>query len=111
MAPQPAVPVGVPARPVAAQQAGSRPGRSGRGLPATRWPGPAPAKGWAVPAAVLAGALGLAVFLPLGRTGIGWFLGCLTLVAGVAVRSGGPPPSNPAPSGGSAPAGRWPRWR
>lgn len=51
----------------------------------TRWPGPAPSRGWAVPAAVLAGALGLAVFLPLGRTGIGWFLGCLTLVVGVVV--------------------------
>ncbi|MFD0821690.1 DUF4153 domain-containing protein, partial [Micromonospora zhanjiangensis] len=36
------------------------------------------------PAAVLAGALGLAVFLPLGHVGIGWFLAALTLVAGVA---------------------------
>ncbi|MBO4208913.1 DUF4153 domain-containing protein [Micromonospora echinofusca] len=47
------------------------------------WPGPQPAQGWGVPAAVLAGALGLAIFLPLGRTGIGWFLGWLTLTVGV----------------------------
>ncbi|MEH1011806.1 DUF4153 domain-containing protein [Micromonospora sp. CPCC 206060] len=47
------------------------------------WPGPAPAQGRSVPAAVLAGALGLAFFLPLGRTGIGWFLGWLTLTVGV----------------------------
>ncbi|HEY6594461.1 MAG TPA: DUF4173 domain-containing protein [Asanoa sp.] len=57
---------------------------------ATRWPGPAPARGRAVPGAVLAGALGLAVFLPLSRTGIGWFLGALVLAVavGVAVRGG-----------------------
>lgn len=53
---------------------------------ATRWPGPAPARGWAVPAAVLVAALGLAFFVPLSRTGIGWLLGWLTLtVAVVAV--------------------------
>jgi hypothetical protein len=51
----------------------------------TRWPGPAPARGRAVPAAVLAGALGLAVFLPLDRTGIGWFLGALVLAVGIGV--------------------------
>ncbi|MFC6021701.1 DUF4153 domain-containing protein [Plantactinospora solaniradicis] len=51
----------------------------------TRWPGPAPARGWAVPAAVLIGALGLAFFVPLGRTGIGWLLGWLTLTIGVVV--------------------------
>ncbi|MBF9127461.1 DUF4173 domain-containing protein [Plantactinospora sp. S1510] len=51
----------------------------------TRWPGPDPARGWAVPAAVLTGALGLAFFLPLGRTGIGWLLGWLTLTIGVVV--------------------------
>jgi hypothetical protein len=33
--------------------------------------------------AVLAGALGLAIFLPLGRTGIGWLLAGLALVLGV----------------------------
>ncbi|MBM7079467.1 DUF4173 domain-containing protein [Micromonospora sp. MMS20-R1-14] len=49
----------------------------------TRWPGPAPATGWAVPAAVLAGALGVAFFVPLTRTGIGWFLGWLILTVGV----------------------------
>ena len=51
----------------------------------TRWPGPAAARGRAVPAAVLAGALGLAVFVPLSRTGIGWFLGALVLAIGVGV--------------------------
>jgi hypothetical protein len=51
----------------------------------TRWPGPAAARGRAVPAAVLAGALGLAVFVPLNRTGIGWFLGALVLAIGVGV--------------------------
>lgn len=51
----------------------------------TRWRGPAPAQGWAAPAAVLAGALGHALFVPLGRTGIGWFLGWLTLTIGVVV--------------------------
>jgi hypothetical protein len=51
----------------------------------TRWPGPAPTRGRAVPAAVLAGALGLAFFVPLSRTGIGWFLGWLALTAGVVV--------------------------
>ncbi|WP_308291025.1 DUF4153 domain-containing protein [Micromonospora sp. RL09-050-HVF-A] len=49
----------------------------------TRWPGPRPATGWAVPAGVLAGALGVAFFVPLSRTGIGWFLGWLILTVGV----------------------------
>lgn len=48
-----------------------------------RWPGPAQGHGWAVPLAVLVGALGLAVFLPLGRTGIGWLLSGAALVTGV----------------------------
>ncbi|MET8153982.1 DUF4173 domain-containing protein [Actinoplanes sp. NPDC049668] len=47
------------------------------------WPGPAKAAGWAVPAAVLAAALGFVLFVPLNRTGIGWFLGWLVLTAGV----------------------------
>ncbi|MFI7216289.1 DUF4153 domain-containing protein [Micromonospora maritima] len=53
------------------------------------WPGPKPATGRAVPLAVLAGALGSAVFVPLGRVGIGWFLGWLTLTVAVllAVRT------------------------
>ncbi|MGC5020252.1 DUF4153 domain-containing protein [Micromonospora sp. DT47] len=50
-----------------------------------RWPGPERATGRAVPAAVLAGALGVAFFVPLSRTGIGWFLGWLTLTVGVLV--------------------------
>jgi hypothetical protein len=49
------------------------------------WRGPAAAQGRAVPAAVLAGALGFVFFLPLGRTGIGWFLGWLVLTLGVVV--------------------------
>ncbi|MCI4064442.1 DUF4173 domain-containing protein [Micromonospora sp. R77] len=49
------------------------------------WPGPKPATGWATPAAVLAGALGSAFFVPLSRTGIGWFLGWLALTVGVLV--------------------------
>ncbi|WBC14169.1 DUF4173 domain-containing protein [Micromonospora sp. WMMA1998] len=54
-----------------------------------RWPGPKPATGRAVPLAVLTGALGSAVFVPLGRVGIGWFLGWLTLTVAVllAVRT------------------------
>ncbi|QLQ39446.1 DUF4153 domain-containing protein [Micromonospora robiginosa] len=54
-----------------------------------RWPGPKPATGRAAPLAVLAGALGSAVFVPLSRVGIGWFLGWLTLTLGVllAVRT------------------------
>ncbi|MEO3818467.1 DUF4153 domain-containing protein [Plantactinospora sp. B24E8] len=51
----------------------------------TRWPGPKPGRGWAVPAAVLAGALGQALFVPLNRTGIGWLLGWLALTIGVVV--------------------------
>ncbi|WP_233604724.1 DUF4153 domain-containing protein [Micromonospora sp. HM5-17] len=51
----------------------------------TRWPGPQAGQGWAVPAAVLAGALGLAFFVPLSRTGIGWLLGWLVLTVGVVV--------------------------
>ncbi|MEU4690660.1 DUF4173 domain-containing protein [Actinoplanes sp. NPDC023714] len=47
------------------------------------WPGPKTAQGWAVPAGVLAGALGFLVFLPLDRVGIGWFLGWLALTLGV----------------------------
>ncbi|MEU9510114.1 DUF4173 domain-containing protein [Micromonospora sp. NPDC048170] len=51
----------------------------------TRWPGPAPARDRAVPAAVLAGALGLAFLVPLTRTGIGWFLGWLALTVAVVL--------------------------
>ncbi|MGK5674393.1 DUF4153 domain-containing protein [Micromonospora sp. URMC 106] len=51
----------------------------------TRWPGPKAARDRSVPAAVLAGALGLACFVPLTRTGIGWFLGWLTLTVAVVV--------------------------
>ncbi|MDI6097023.1 DUF4173 domain-containing protein [Actinoplanes sp. NEAU-A12] len=47
------------------------------------WPGPAKAQSRAVPAGVLAGALGFVVFLPLDRVGIGWFLGWLALTLGV----------------------------
>ncbi|MET8836374.1 DUF4153 domain-containing protein [Micromonospora sp. NPDC004540] len=50
-----------------------------------RWPGPKQATGRAVPLAVLAGALGIAFFVPLSRVGIGWFLGWLTLTLGVLV--------------------------
>ncbi|WP_433386876.1 DUF4153 domain-containing protein [Micromonospora sp. KLBMP9576] len=58
---------------------------------ATRWPGPKAARDRSVPAAVLAGALGLAFFVPLTRTGIGWFLGWLVLTVAVllAVRRTG----------------------
>ncbi|MEV4280421.1 DUF4153 domain-containing protein [Actinoplanes xinjiangensis] len=49
------------------------------------WPGPKPARGRAVPAGVLAGALGFVAFLPLGRVGIGWFLAAVALTAGVVV--------------------------
>jgi hypothetical protein len=59
------------------------------------WPGPKDARGWAVPAGVLAGALGFLIFLPLGRVGIGWFLGGLVLTLGVAFgvrKSAGLPP-------------------
>ncbi|MCW3839320.1 DUF4173 domain-containing protein [Micromonospora yasonensis] len=50
-----------------------------------RWPGPKQAAGRAVPLGVLAGALGTAFFVPLGRVGIGWFLGWLTLTLGVVL--------------------------
>ncbi|WP_200216822.1 DUF4153 domain-containing protein [Micromonospora coerulea] len=54
------------------------------------WRGPQEAGGRATPLAVLAGALGIAFFVPLSRTGIGWFLGWLVLTVGVlaAVRRG-----------------------
>ncbi|WP_233601151.1 DUF4153 domain-containing protein, partial [Micromonospora solifontis] len=48
-----------------------------------RWPGPKQAAGRAVPFGVLAGALGVAFFVPLNRVGIGWFLGWLALTLGV----------------------------
>ncbi|MCX4388807.1 DUF4173 domain-containing protein [Micromonospora peucetia] len=51
----------------------------------TRWPGPAPAQDRALPAAVLAGAAALAFFVPLTRTGIGWFLGWLALTVAVVL--------------------------
>lgn len=51
----------------------------------TRWPGPSRTGGNGVLFAVLAGALGFAVFLPLGRTGIGWVLAALAPAVGVAV--------------------------
>ncbi|MEU8819673.1 DUF4153 domain-containing protein [Actinoplanes sp. NPDC048796] len=47
------------------------------------WPGPKQARGKAVPAGVLAGAVGFLAFLPLNRVGIGWFLGWLALTLGV----------------------------
>ncbi|MFI1993952.1 DUF4153 domain-containing protein [Actinoplanes sp. NPDC020271] len=49
------------------------------------WPGPVGTRGRAVPAGVLAGALGIACFTPLDRTGIGWFLGWLVLTVGVVL--------------------------
>ncbi|MFV2101284.1 DUF4153 domain-containing protein [Micromonospora sp. LOL_024] len=49
------------------------------------WPGPGPARDRATPLAVLLGALGVAALVPLGRTGVGWFLGWLILTAGVTV--------------------------
>lgn len=75
--------------------------RSGTYVPppsyfATKWPGPESASGLAVPVAVLVGGLGFAVFIPLSRTGIGWFLGGLvavlcTLVAVRSTRAAHPP--------------------
>ncbi|MFG1737172.1 DUF4153 domain-containing protein [Micromonospora chalcea] len=50
-----------------------------------RWPGPKKATGRAAPLAVLAGAVGSAVFVPLGRVGVGWFLGWLTLTVAVVL--------------------------
>ncbi|MFJ5541330.1 DUF4153 domain-containing protein [Micromonospora chalcea] len=50
-----------------------------------RWPGPKAATGRAVPLAVLAGAVGSAVLVPLGRVGVGWFLGWLTLTVAVVL--------------------------
>ena len=38
-----------------------------------------------MPAGILAGALGLAAFVPLGRVGVGWFLGWLALTIGVVI--------------------------
>ncbi|BCY07479.1 DUF4153 domain-containing protein [Actinoplanes sp. L3-i22] len=52
---------------------------------AKHWTGPANAQGRAAPLGVLAGALGIACFTPLDRTGIGWFLGWLVLTAGVVL--------------------------
>ncbi|MDG4796308.1 DUF4153 domain-containing protein [Micromonospora sp. WMMD1082] len=87
-------PVGQPGAPVLPPPPGHRPPGSPydfRRLPPPPsffdrvWPGPAPARGRATPLAVLAGALGVAAFVPLGRTGIGWFLGWLVLTAGVVV--------------------------
>ncbi|GIF08935.1 hypothetical protein Asi03nite_64730 [Actinoplanes siamensis] len=49
------------------------------------WPGPVGARGRAVPAGVLAGALGVACFVPLDRVGVGWFIGWLVLAAGVVL--------------------------
>ena len=51
----------------------------------TWWPGPRRVGDIAVLPAVLAGALGFAAFLPLGRTGIGWFLAALAPAVGVSV--------------------------
>ncbi|MFJ6195356.1 DUF4153 domain-containing protein [Micromonospora sp. NPDC092111] len=86
----PAAPAGsapLPGRPPAAHWGGPpvtwTPGPAQPSFLSTRWPGPRPGTGWAVPAAVLAGALGVAFFVPLSRTGIGWFLGWLILTVGV----------------------------
>ncbi|RZU73502.1 uncharacterized protein DUF4173 [Micromonospora kangleipakensis] len=102
-APQPHVAPGAPMPPYAAQPAPPwatfppQPGATWTPRPPTprtsflgaRWPGPKQATGRATPLAVLAGALGIAFFVPLSRTGIGWFLGWLVLTAGVAaVRRG-----------------------
>lgn len=54
------------------------------GLLKRYWPGPAPATNWVTPAAVLAAALGIASFVPLTRTGVGWFLGWLVATVAVA---------------------------
>ncbi|GIH16732.1 DUF4153 domain-containing protein [Rugosimonospora africana] len=90
MPPQPAVagpPAPQPARPVpVAPFPGFGPPHAAAPAPSffqTRWPGPASERGVEVPLAVIAGALGLAIFLPLGSTGIGWLLAGLALVLGV----------------------------
>ncbi|MEU6024062.1 DUF4173 domain-containing protein [Micromonospora sp. NPDC047134] len=49
------------------------------------WPGPQTTGHLATPLAVLVGALGVAAFVPLGRTGIGWFLGGLVLTVAVVL--------------------------
>ncbi|MFC4148176.1 DUF4153 domain-containing protein [Micromonospora mangrovi] len=67
------------------QQWAPRPPKPRTSFLGAKWPGPKPATGRATPAAVLAGALGIAFFVPLSRTGIGWFLGWLVLTAGVLV--------------------------
>src|SRR4029079_14359939 len=58
------------------------------------WRGPDRPGGLALILAVLCGALGFAVFVPLGRVGVGWVLGGLSAGVGVAVmakrRRGGP---------------------
>ena len=61
-----------------------RPPSAWRTFREKHWPGPKAEQGWAVPAGVLAGALGFLIFLPLNRVGIGWFLGWLVLTLGVA---------------------------
>ncbi|WP_433831207.1 DUF4153 domain-containing protein [Actinoplanes sp. CA-015351] len=61
-----------------------RPESSWQAFRKKNWPGPKAAQGVAVPAGVLAGALGFLLFLPLDRVGIGWFLGWLALTLGVA---------------------------
>ncbi len=81
----PLTPAGMPARMGYPPYPGGfyRPVPRGPSFFERHWPGPKPARGRAVPVAVLAGAVGLAFFVPLGRTGIGWFLGWLALTAGV----------------------------
>ena len=78
--PQPQTPQ-YPARPFGTYE---RPPSAWQTFREKHWPGPKKAQGWAVPAGVLAGALGFLIFLPLNRVGIGWFLGWLALTLGVA---------------------------
>jgi Domain of unknown function (DUF4173) len=54
----------------------------------TVWPGPAGSGGLAVPVAVLVGALGFAMFVPLTRLGIGWVIGGAVAAVAVAVVAG-----------------------
>ena len=78
----PVTPVGTDPSPIVLSSA---PAAAGKGF----WPGPAELGSTGLPLAVITGALGFAVFVPIGRTGVGWLAAGLVAMIAVLIAARG----------------------